>query len=187
MFLHILIMSKTFEQSCHDRNDPPARAAAKIAFNKFEVEDNQARCGVDLFIKENGKVIAYIECERAETWWTNEGPYKGRNSENYPGTRIVRIPSRKFHFLEGKDSAPKGQPNPPLKYGDLPVFFCIVNAPGTDVLVLDSATVLRNYWSEPDNTGYSNDEKDFFICVPIDVCRQKSIKPEKVRARRVED
>ena len=181
-------MPKTYDQGCFKRNDSLAREAAKLAFKNFDIIENPNQYGVDLFVCEKGneRVVAYVECERAETYWGYEGPFKGHKSEK--GDLVVRFPSRKARFLDGKDAAPKGKEHPPLKYGDLPVFFLIVNSLNTDVLIVDSVTLFQNYWKEDDKTRYGQ-EGDYFMCLPIKMARQKSIKSmcRECRSKRIED
>ena len=161
---------KTFDKDCFLRNDKLAKDATKIAFKDFDVRDNPDRYGVDLLLYKNNEHIGYVECERAESYWNYEGPFKGHLSEL--GERVVRFPSRKAHFLS-KDKS---------------FFFLIVNSLSTDVLIVARDTLKDNYWKEDDKSRYGK-EGDYFLCLPINLCRQISIKSRynEYRAKRVEN
>ena len=124
-----------FSYNSYTSNDKVAKEATIKAltkrYNDIEVKENTDRYGIDLIIYQAGKVIGYAECERSSCWTNGAFPYKS-----------VRLPSRKMHFLYGKDAGDKDLPN-----GILPIMFTMVSSDCKEVLMY-SDEVARNCPSE---------------------------------------
>lgn len=184
--------SREFDKGSYVRNDSLAKEKVRQYYSfhhpHIELKDNPSQTGIDLimFNRSSGECVGYIECERAETWWTYEGKYTGRiNYSSKDQQKYVRIPGRKMHFLEGKDAYDYRLGNQSLPHGNKPITFITINSLGTDLISCSADLVKELMWIEEDNTNHSRSGSKF-ICSPIDAWTHGKITPKAKRVVRVE-
>jgi len=120
-----------FNQQRFNESDELARTITKYLYEDiaptWTLIENPDKYGVDYIAYENGKLVAYIECELSNNGFTDKGVYKYDK---------IRLLPRKNHFLDGYDTGNKKL--------NAPIYLVTVAKNKRGIVVYDMETMKNN-------------------------------------------